>query len=224
LPDCTHISDRRLPIRRRWLAGVLVASVVVAAWLPASGLADGDPASDVLASQPLFLPQDAGIAAARQAQLGVLLSAARRSGYPIRVALIASSADLGSVTALWRQPENYARFLGQELTLVNRAALLVVMPNGFGLYGAGQALAGDRSALHGIALSPRGESLASAALTAVQRLSAAAGHPLSVPDAVAASRTTSASLTPWIVFAIGTALILAAWTASLRARPLRRGA
>jgi hypothetical protein len=53
--------------------------------------------------------------------------------------------------ALWRQPENYARFLGQELTLVNRAALLVVMPNGFGLYWAGEALAGDRAALRGIA-------------------------------------------------------------------------
>jgi hypothetical protein len=53
--------------------------------MPASGLADGGPASDVLASQPLFLPQDEGIAAARHAQLGALLAAARRSGYPIRV-------------------------------------------------------------------------------------------------------------------------------------------
>ena len=96
--------------------------------------ADGDPASDVLATQSLFLPQDAGIPLPQQSQLTGLLQASASSGYPIRVAIIATKADLGSVTELWRQPQTYARFLGQELSLVYRGPLLVVMPGGYGFY------------------------------------------------------------------------------------------
>ena len=39
-----------------------------------------------------------------------------------------------------------------------------------------------------------------------------------------AASGSSHSMIPWIVFVTGAALILAAWTASLRARPLRRRA
>jgi len=60
--------------------------------------ADGDPASDVLATQSVFLPQDAGIPIAQQGQLTSLLWASSSSGYPIRVAIIATKSDLGSVT------------------------------------------------------------------------------------------------------------------------------
>ena len=74
----------------------------------------------VLATQSLFLPQDAGVPAGRQAQLISLLATAQRSGVPLRVAVIASATDLGSVTELWSQPRLYARFLGQELSLVYR--------------------------------------------------------------------------------------------------------
>jgi hypothetical protein len=198
--------------------------LVPAAW-PAAALADGDPASDVLASQPLFLPSDAGVPAARQAQLSALLAAARRGGYPIRVALIASKTDLGSVTGLWRSPRNYAKFLGQELSLVNQRPLLVVMPNGFGLSGPPQTVASGESALQGIQISAGGGGLATAALSAVGRLAAAAGHQLPTPHAAPAATTTSSpSVVPWIVFAAGAAMILAAWTVSLRARPLRRRA
>jgi hypothetical protein len=37
------------------------------------------------------------------------------------------------VSALWRHPETYARFLGAELALVYRGTVMVVMPNGYGL-------------------------------------------------------------------------------------------
>ena len=50
--------------------------------------------------------------------------------------MIASQSDLGSVTALWRQPELYARFLDQELSLAYRGPVLIVMPNGVGLASA----------------------------------------------------------------------------------------
>jgi hypothetical protein len=85
-----------------------------AGWLTARAQADGDPASDVLATQPLFLPQDAGVTAAGQTRLQAELEAVQQGGVPLRMAVIASSTDLGSVTALWREPEAYARFLDQE--------------------------------------------------------------------------------------------------------------
>jgi hypothetical protein len=167
-------------------------------WSAAPARADGDPASDVLALQSLFLPQDAGVPLEQQGQLVALLAAARRSSYQLRVALIASSTDLGSVTELWRQPQNYAQFLGQELSLVYRGPVLVVMPNGFGL--------------------------GTAALGAIRRLAAESGHVLALPRTTVPSAATSgsAATVSWLAFAIGIALIALAWAASLRAQPRHR--
>ncbi len=181
--------------------------------------ADGDPASDVLLTQPLFLPQDAGVSATQQAQISALLAQAHRNGYQLRVALIAHPDDLGSVTALWRQPQNYARFLGQELSLNYTGSLLVVMPNGYGLY-----LPRGRSTREQAVLNTKpapGGDLATGALTTIQRLAADSGHNLPTPTATATGRRSSTDMLAWAVFAIGAVLILLAWTASLRARPPR---
>jgi hypothetical protein len=177
----------------------------------APALADGDPASDVLAAQPLFLPQDANLSAGQQAELAALVQSAARSAFPVRVAVVASAADLGSVTELWRQPQTYARFLGRELSLVYRGPLLVVMPNGYGLYGTRvPAAATDVSV----------PALGAGAIDAVLRLSRAAGHPLSAPAVTVPTASTGTVPAPWIVFAIGAVLVAVAWGASLRARPL----
>ncbi|HET7049191.1 MAG TPA: hypothetical protein VFI54_13085 [Solirubrobacteraceae bacterium] len=192
------------------------------AWHPAPARADGDPASDVLATQALFLPQDAGATPAQRAQLSALLQTAARRGYPIRVALVASASDLGSVTALWRQPATYARFLGQELAFVHKGPLLVVMPNGVGLTRLGRPLPGQ-AALTGLGAPGTGAGLAGAAITAVRRLAAAAGHPLPA-SSVQAPRTSGSSDTiACIVLAAGALAIAIAWGLSLRARPLRLG-
>jgi hypothetical protein len=209
----THLSARRL------LAWMLVGLLAAFALAPGLAWADGDPASDVLATQPLFLPQDGGLTVRQEAELGALVTAARTDGYPLRVALIASPTDLGSVTELWRQPENYAHFLGQELSLVYRGTLLVVMPDGFGLYGRGASAGG--AALAGLAVAPGG--LGARAITAVQHLAAAAGHPLQVSVGLPQRSSGSTDYTALIVLAVGALLILAAWTLSLRARPLRAG-
>ncbi len=187
-------------------------------WSAAPARADGDPASDVLATQLLYLPQDADVPAAEQAQLGVLLQTAARDGYQIRVALIASRADLGSVTELWGQPQNYAQFLGQELSLAYKGPLLVVMPDGFGLYRLGGGPVAGRAALAG--LSAPGGALGTAGLAAIRHLAAAAGHPLPLPGAQSPSKQSSTGVLPWVAFAIGGVLIVLAWAASLRARPL----
>jgi hypothetical protein len=187
-------------------------------------LADGDPASDVLATQPLFLPADAGLSAGQQAQLVSLANAARRSGVSLRVAVIASPADLGSVTELWRRPQTYARFLAQELSVVYGGTLLVVMPNGFGTDPPARAAPSVRTALAGLPPPGSPSRLGTATLAAIERIASAAGHPLAAPSAIPAETagSTSSEVVPWLVFAAGAVLIAVAWTLSLRARPLRR--
>lgn len=208
-------------------AACLAGTLALAAGLaPAAARADGDPASDVLAAQPLFLPWDARVPAQGQARLSALLQAAQDARHPVRVALIASAADLGSVTALWQRPQEYAEFLGEELSLIYRGPLLVVMPDGFGLANLRMAPGAARSALGGIAVPHSGAGLADDAIVAVRRLAATSGHPL----ADAATAPTPATPPPgsgaqgavtWLAFAIGLLLIAAAWTASLRAQPVR---
>jgi hypothetical protein len=211
----------------RWRPRPAALAVILALALglfASSALADGDPASDVLATQSLFLPQDAGIPLTQQNQLSALLASAASNGYPIRVAIIASSSDLGSVTELWRQPQTYARFLGQEISLVDHGPLLVVMPNGFGLVGVGATTPVDPSALAGVHVgAASGPGLATATLTGIQRLAAASGHSVPIPaaEAAATSGPGSDDTLPLIVLAIGAVVIVLAWTASLRARPLR---
>jgi hypothetical protein len=200
---------------------VAALAALLWAWHPAPARADGDPASDVLATQALFLPQDAGATPAQRAQLSALLQTAAQRGYPIRVALVASRGDLGSVTALWRQPETYARFLGQELAFVHKGPLLVVMPNGYGLTRLGRPLPGQ-AALTGLG-APANAGLAGAAIGAVRRLAADAGHPLPVASVKAPSAGSSSDAIAWIVLAVGAVAIAIAWGLSARARPLRIG-
>ena len=214
-----HFSPVRLLIALLVSATLLWSALVTFA---TAARADGDPASDVLATQPLFLPQDAGIPTTQQGQLGELLQIAARNGYQIRVALIASRSDLGSVTELWRQPQTYARFLDQELSLVYHGPLLVVMPNGFGFNDPASPHQPPPAALAGVRIRAGGPGLAAATLAAVQRLAAASGHQLQTPPAPATGPNTRSTDTASVVaFAIGAALIVLAWAASLRARPPR---
>ncbi len=190
----------------------------------ATARADGDPASDVLVTQALFLPQDAAIPAKQQAQLAGLLQSASRSGYPIRVAIVATPTDLGSVTELWRRPQTYARFLGVELSLTYHGALLVVMPDGFGFNGFTRPLADERAAVAGLSPALSGPRLGEATLHAVQRLAASAGHSLQVGSTTQSAASPSSSSTlPLIALVLGALIAAAAWAASLRARPLRLG-
>jgi hypothetical protein len=201
------------------VCAVLAVGVAVAAGAPAPAFADGDPASDVLATQPLFLAADGGFPQSQAAQLRELLASARRAGVPIRVALIATQADLGSVTELWRQPQNYASFLGQELAQVYRGTVVVVMPNGTGVYHSPAGPPGGPVQATGV--SPA-SAMTDAAIVTVGAIASDAGHHLPVPRAVATPRAGSAlgsvDLGSWVALAAGAALIALAWAASLRAR------
>jgi hypothetical protein len=219
LKDCT----RPLQLTRRVAVAFSVAALACA-WMPGSSIADGDPASDVLVTQDLFLPQDAGASIKEAAELSALLRAASRSDFQIRVALIASQADLGSIGELWREPRSYAQYLGQELSLVYTGPLLVVMPDGYGIYRPEGPRPAEQPAV--AALGAPGGALASSSITAVQRLAEADGHSLMLPNASLASNPNASDPLAWLVFAIGFALVALTWTLSVRARPfgLRTGA
>jgi hypothetical protein len=110
----------------------LIAVCVLAAVAAQTARADGDPASDYLLVQRVFVPYEGATAAKQEHALVSAVAAANKAGFTIRVALIYSNYDLGSVTVLWRKPRTYARFLGAELGFVYKQRLLIVMPNGFG--------------------------------------------------------------------------------------------
>ncbi len=217
------MKGRRRAVCRTLLAMALCLTIVAVA-RPGFARADGDPASDVLAvaTQYLFLPSDAGASAAQQGQLEGLLAATSRAGVPIRLAVIASPSDLGSVTPLWGQPQRYAEFLGLELSLVYQGRLLIVMPNGFGLYEGGHSVTSGLAALDSARPAGTVAALPAAAIAAVERLAASGGVKLATVSAPATASSGKSSGDPvaWIAFVIGAALVAAAWIASIRARPL----
>ena len=96
------------------------------------------------------------------------------------------------------------------------------MPNGFGFYDPASPHQPPPAALAGLRITAGGPGLAAATLAAVQRLAAASGHPVQIPPAPATVPSArSTNTTSVVAFAIGAALIVLAWAASLRARPPR---
>jgi cytochrome oxidase Cu insertion factor (SCO1/SenC/PrrC family) len=153
----------------------LLAAIAAGGVVSSPARADGDPGSDVLVFQNLFVGSDAGVSVTQQAQLGGLLTKAARAGFPIRVAIIANRFDLGAVTALWQKPQSYARFLGLELSLSYKQRLLVVMPDGFGFNWPGHASAPAYRVLAKIPTGTGGSGLLNAAQSGARALAAAAG-------------------------------------------------
>ena len=181
----------------RWLLAVLLAGFAAsAAAVAPAARADGDPGSDVLVYQDMFVAADAGVSVQQQVALGNLLDSAARRGFHVRVAIIAQPADLGAVTALWRMPAAYASFLGIELSLAYKQRLLVVMPNGLGFNWPGHPAASGYQVLSRVAIGPGGSGLAAATEAAVRALAAASGVTLASPPgagAVAPSPAASAT-------------------------------
>jgi hypothetical protein len=165
-----------MSVLQRAALGLLLALALAPA-----ALADGDPASDVLAvpDTRVYMTNTA-----TDGQLEKTLAATAQkitdAGLPIKVAVIGNKSDLGAVPQLWAKPQVYAKFLGAELRFVFRDTLLVVMPQGFGIngpYSQTRALA----ALSGIDprkdTTPKG--LTASADAALRALAAADGHTIS---------------------------------------------
>ena len=166
------------------MARRLVALIGVAVCLSAPSLAqaNGDPASDYLLAQNLFLPFTTRIDQNSVKRLNALLAEAKTQRFPIRVALILSPSDLGTAYSLFGKPEKYAQFLGLELAFVYRDRLLVVMPSGYGYAVKGDPDPKASAVLKKLPAPGRSATKeADAAIVAVQRLAAREGHRLAAP-------------------------------------------
>lgn len=141
--------------------------------------ANGDPASDYLLTQNVFLPFNVTIDKSANDRLNAVIRAAEKAGFKIKAALILGPGDLGTAFSLIHKPQRYAEFLGLELSFVYRGPLLIVMPTGFGYSVKGNPDPSASRVLRGIP--PPGADVtkeAAAATIAIQRLAAAQGHRL----------------------------------------------
>jgi hypothetical protein len=162
-----------------------ILALLALALLPAVARADGDPASDVLLQQDVFLPYSVPTSQGTANALTEVTKRTAKAGWPIKVAIIAGGNDLGSAAQYASDPQGYANFLASELqggvggSGSNKLRLLIVTPVGFG----GQNL-GDNvdKALSGLSADkPDGDVLGKVAVLAIGRLAAADGHRVAVP-------------------------------------------
>lgn len=207
-------------LKRRTIAGATVALLLAGALVPSLARADGDPASDVLLSQPAFVPADAGFSTQQQASLDTLLRVSARAGVPVRVAVIPEAYDLGYVSQLWGKPGTYAQFLGVELSLVFKGPLLVVMPHGFGFNWAGHSTSAYYAALSRVAIQPGGVGLLDATQAAVRELAGVTGA--KPPASGSSAGAVASSAGPPAIYFVAVGALAAALVLALAIRRGRR--
>jgi hypothetical protein len=193
---------------------VLAAALALLAVPPAR--ANGDPASDVLITQPVYVGPEVPLSAAEKERLTETVEAANERGYPIRVAVIAFTGDLGTAVSLWKHPQTYAKFLGSELAFVYTKPLLIAMPSGFGIYHRTKPVGTERQALSRLRAGRTPQALVQSTTQAVRALAASEGIVLP---------TGSSGGSEWrdkLIIA-GVGLLIVALIAALVARSLRRG-
>lgn len=207
-----------LPTARPRLVLSVMAVIAALLCVPAAALADGDPASDTLLIDNVFYPYVPPTSMKLQGELNGATATAARHHVPVKVALIGSTTDLGSIPQVFGKPQEYADFLDQEISFTTKQPLLVVMSNGYGTQGLTPAAASVVASLP----KPTGDTsddLATAALTAVEKIAGAEGHPLTEirPAAAASAGGTSA-----VVLFAAVALVALAATAGVITMTLRR--
>jgi hypothetical protein len=208
-------------VTHRAVAGLLALLLLTALALPALAIADGDPASDVLLGENVFYPYSPVVAGPVQAKLNAETAAAKRAGFPIKVALIAAPSDLGVLPSLFGKPQSYADFLDQEISFRGAQPLLVVMAAGYGVRGI---RAPGSLALKAVP-KPAGKTstdLAEAAVGAVAKLAAASGHALKPAGGGSDARAGTGSTTGTTVLLIVLVLAAIAVASALVALRVRR--
>jgi hypothetical protein len=196
----------------------VLAVAVALALTPAAASADGDPASDVLLLQDAYLPYAPGVPGPLARTITTLLKTTRKAGFPLKVAIIADTKDLGAVPQFFGKPQSYAPFLQSEIAFNSKKPLLVVMPTG---YGAAALPRGSETGLQGLdpPKSAGGQDLGRSAVTAIVKLSAAAGHPVPAPKLPTTGGGGGGGTSPLVVFGVPVALLaLGGVLAALRRR------
>jgi hypothetical protein len=196
---------------------VLLLSLTLA---PSVAWSDADPASDILLGENVFFPYSPPVSNALQSQLNAEVAAAAKAHFPIKVALIASPVDLGAIPNLFGKPQEYAKFLDQEISFqATKQPLLVVMPGGYGVGGLPTSATAAAASLPKPA-SSQSDELARAAAGAVRKLAAAAGDPIGSAGGSTAS-SASSSTVPIVVGLVVVAVLAAAGVLALRRRSAR---
>jgi hypothetical protein len=161
---------------------LLIATLATSLAVPVAAHAHGDePAVDALSAQDVYLPHRPAVPEETGKALRTTLERSRAAGYPLKVAVIATTHDLGELEQLFGRPQPTAGFISRLVGKNRPVPLLVVMPAGYGTIQAGPnakaALAGLKPPSSG-----SGDSLTRAAITATLRLARAAGHPVPAPE------------------------------------------
>ena len=158
---------------------LLLAAAAALVAVPAAR-ANGDPASDGLIANQVYIGVAVPISNADREALTKTVAAANERGYPIRVALIPFTSELGSAVSLWGHPRDYAKFLGSELAFVYTKRLLIAMPSGFGVYHRNKPVAKEQRVLGRVRLGKTPTAVAQQTTKAVRALAAADGITLPV--------------------------------------------
>jgi len=173
---------------------LLAAAVALQPAAPAR--ADGDPCSDYLLVGSLCPPNNPRPSQPQIDRTQKTIDAAKQGGYAIRVAVIGSPTDLGSVPVFFGRPAPYAKFLDAELQSAWTGKLLVVMAAGYGVREHTKPYLAGVKALKGLPPPANGtpDALMAAATVAVRKLAASEGVKVSViPLAKTATPPTTGS-------------------------------
>ena len=160
----------------------MLVGVALVLLVPASARANGDPASDRLLTDRVFLPYEAPISKSAADDLRKTVASASSKGYKIRVALIAFTGDLGTAVSLWRHPQDYSKFLASEIAFVTTDRLLVAMPSGWGFYDRGRPVTKELDVLKQVKPGTTPTPLAESTAAAVRALAASAGVTVAKPS------------------------------------------
>jgi len=196
----------------------LILALLAAALVVPAARADGDPASDYLIQQQVFYPYYSNVPKATLQQLEATVAEANKKHFTIRVAVITSPYDLGSLSALWEKPQPYCRFLSLELAFAYKNRLLVVSPKGYGYVEKTKPVPAKLALVRTIPIGKGTDGLLMTADRAVRLLAAKAGVKL---PAVKASADGSGSSMDTIVIAIA-AVVGAALVAGIELARRRR--
>ncbi len=189
-------------MRKRAVLAAAAAAVLLGVALPAAR-ADGDPASDYLITYQVFYPYYSNTPKASLQELQATVAAANKRGYRIRVAVITSPYDLGSLSALWEKPQPYCRFLSLELSFAYKDRLLVVSPKGYGYVDHAKPVPANLKLVQTLPIGKGTDGLLQTADKAVRLLARKAGYRL---PAAKASYGSSGSSSDTIVIAIAAAI------------------
>jgi hypothetical protein len=187
---------------------LLLALAAAACAVAPAALADGDPASDILIVQQLFYPYYSNTPKAGVEQLKTTIADANKKGYPIRVAVITSPYDLGSVSALWGKPQPYARFLSLELAFAFKGPLLIVSPSGYGYVDKTKPVPSKLAIARTVPIGKGNEGLVASADSAVRKLAADAGYTLPPPAHKGGGDSSMDTIVIAIAAVVGAALVV----------------